>query len=77
MKDTVTLKLTRAEAIALDELVNTSAEKFFRVVGGDKDYILNGWNKEIAANACDKLREAVLGWPSSGRWSEFITTLTD
>jgi hypothetical protein len=77
MSDSVTLKLTRAEALALDELVSTSAEKFFMVVGGDKDYTFEGWNKEAAAAACDKLREAALGQSSSGPWSELITTLAD
>ena len=62
MKDTVTLKLTYAEALALDELVNTSAEKFFCVVGGDKDYRLVGWDKPTAASACDKLRAASAVW---------------
>ena len=72
MTDTVTLKLTRAEAAALDELVNNSAEKFFIVVGGDKEYSFEGWNERDAANACDKLREAVLGQPSSGTWNECL-----
>jgi hypothetical protein len=45
MTDRITLKLTRGEAKALDELVNNRAEKFFMIVGGDKDYSLDGWNE--------------------------------
>lgn len=71
MKDTITLKLKRAEALALDELVN-SAERFFMVVGGDKEYSFDGWNEGDAASACDKLREAVLGRPSSVSWHECL-----
>ncbi len=72
MKDTVTLKLTRAEATALDELANNSAEKFFIVADGDQNYSFEGWNERDAANACDKLRAAVLGQPSSGSWHEVL-----
>lgn len=72
MNDTVTLKLTRAEALALDELVNNSAEKFFMTVGGDAEYTLKGWNDSDAARACDKLSEAVLGQASSGSWHELL-----
>lgn len=72
MTDTVTLTFTRAEALALDELVNNSAGKFFTVVGGEKDYSFDGWNEKDAANACDKLREAVIGQPSSGSWHECL-----
>lgn len=69
MKDTVTLELTRAVALALDELVNSSAERFFMVVGGNnEDYTFDGWKENDAADACDKVRAAVLGQPSSGSW---------
>jgi hypothetical protein len=77
MKDTITVKLTRAEALALDELVNNSAEKFFCVVGGDRDYTFEGWDKKAATSACDKLREAVLEQPSSGTWAEHLTMLAE
>jgi hypothetical protein len=77
MKDTVTLKLTRAEAMALDELANNSAEKFFCTIGGEKDYGLVGWDKETAASACDKLRNAVMGEerPAENTWAHFLANV--
>jgi hypothetical protein len=59
MTETITLRLTCAEALALDALVDNSAETFFGVVGGDKQYRLDGWTKKEAAQACDKLRTAL------------------
>jgi hypothetical protein len=55
--------------------VNHSAELFFSVVGGDKDYDLTGWNRETAASACDKLRGAVTGEESPLTWSRLIQQL--
>jgi hypothetical protein len=74
MTDTVTLKLTQAEAYALHELVEKSAEKFFMVVGGDKDYEIVGWTENDAAMACDKLRAAALGIPLDDEgWRNILT----
>lgn len=73
MTDTVTVTLTRAEAYALHELVDKSAEKLFMVVGGENDYAFVGWNENDAAMACDKLRAAALGTPLDGDgWREMI-----
>lgn len=57
----VSLQFTRTEALALHALTDRSAELFFGVVGGDKDYDPSCWTKEDAARACDKLRAAILG----------------
>jgi len=74
MADTVTLKLTRAEAYALHELVDKSAEKLFMVVGGGKDYGFVGWDENDAAMACDKLRAAALGTPlDDDGWRKMLT----
>jgi hypothetical protein len=74
MADTVTLKLTRAEAYALHELVDKSAEKLFMVVGGGKDYGFVGWDENDAAMACDKLRAAALGIPLDDEgWRKMLT----
>ncbi len=74
MADTITLRLTRAEAYALHELVDKSAEKLFMVVGGEKDYAFLGWDENDAATACDKLRAAALGMPFDGDgWCQMLT----
>jgi len=75
MARSIVLKLTKAEALALHALVDNSAEAFFMVVNGDKDYKLDGWTKESAARACDKLREAVLGEPPQDTWTQFLNKL--
>ena len=73
MTESVTLTLTRAEALALHALADNSAEPFFMVVNGDKDYSFDGWTKESAASACDKLREAILGEPPQLTWVQFLS----
>ena len=77
MKDTVILKLTRAEVMALDELANFGAETFFCVVGGNPEFRTVGWDKKIAATACDKLREAARGdlLPELNRWTHFLSMI--
>ena len=73
MTDTVTLKLTRAEAYTLHELVDKSPVKLFMVVDGDKDYTFVGWTEDDAALACDKLRDAALGHASPDGWRKMLT----
>jgi hypothetical protein len=76
MAESIILRLTKAEALALHALVDNSAEPFFMVVNGDKDYRLDGWTKESAARACDKLREALLGKPPQKfTWVHFLKQL--
>jgi hypothetical protein len=73
MAKSIILELTKAEARALDALVHKSAMPFFMSVSGDEGYRFQGWTKESAARACDKLREAVLGEPSSLTWTQFLS----
>jgi len=75
MTETITLTLTRSEALALDALVNHSAERLFIDKNGGEPYALESWTKETAARACDKLHEAVLGEPSSQTWSHFLSNI--
>lgn len=76
MAESIVLKLSKAEALALRALAENSAEPFFMVVGGDKEYDLDGWTKESAARACDKLREAILGKPfPQDTWAAFLAEL--
>ena len=76
MTESIILKFTEAEALALHALVENSAEPFFMVVDGDKEYRLDGWTKESAARACDKVREAILGkQPPEFTWAQFLTQL--
>lgn len=74
---TVTVFLTEMEAIALDALVNESATRLFTRVNGLDDYDpkMRDWAEQDAARACDKLRSALLGHPTSFPWEEHIRNL--
>jgi len=74
MTETITLTLTRSEALALDALVNQSAERLFMDKHGGKPYALETWTKETAARACDKLHAAIMPgeYPHNQTWTYFL-----
>jgi hypothetical protein len=75
---TITLELTRSEALALDALVNNAAEKLFMIKGGKDDYAFESWSMETAATACDKLHAAVMpsNYPETSTW-KYCLSQTD
>jgi len=67
MKKTVTLKLTEAEAMALDELVSWSVGILNDTYDRQANLLLEDWDRPATWTAWDKLRAAVLGPPSDGK----------
>jgi len=77
VKDIIVLRMTRAEAQALDDLADGAMDRLASNRTSLAEYARTEGDLETAARACDKLRQAVLDEPNSLKWEELIKRVPD